>query len=65
MKSFETTNPDCELKILRCCKRKPSSKILYDVGTFGERTFLVCDIHIIKKPWNQHIKSQIKVGDEK
>ena len=48
---------------LRCCKNKPVLEVIYDVGTEGERKYFVCSVHIKKKPFNMHIKSQKPIGD--
>jgi len=56
---MKSTKPDrC------CCKNKPSLEVIYDVGTEGERVYLVCSKHIMKKPFNMHIKSQKLLGDK-
>lgn len=48
----------------RCCyENQPSFEIIYDVGTEGERKYLVCLSHISKKPFNMYIKSQKPVGE--
>jgi len=48
----------------RCCyENQPSFEIIYDVGTEGERKYLVCSSHISKKPFNMYIKSQKPIDD--
>jgi len=43
---------------LQCCSNQPILDVTYDVGTEGERNYLVCAVCIKKKPFRQHIKSQ-------
>lgn len=45
----------------RCCENIPVYEVLYDVGTYGEKTFLVCKICINKKSFSKFIKSLKKV----
>jgi len=47
----------------RCCYGKPLYEVVFDVGTLGDRIYLLCENHINKKPFNKHIKSQTKIGD--
>ncbi len=46
----------------QCCINKPILIVEYDVGILGKRKFKVCQEHIRKKPWNQHIITQIQLG---
>ena len=48
----------------QCCTNKPVLDVTYDVGTEGERKYLVCSSCILKKPFNMHIKSQKPIGEE-
>ena len=47
----------------RCCLKKAEYEVVFDVGSLGERTYLICSYHINRKPFNKHIKSQIKIGE--
>ena len=57
---MKNTKPD------RCCSqmKKPIHEITYDVGTEGERVYLICANHIFRKPFNMYIKSQKLIGEE-
>ena len=46
------------------CGHEPSLEVIYDIGTEGERKYLVCSSCILKKPFSMHIKSQKPIGDK-
>ena len=53
-----------EKKPQRCCPNIPTQKRIFDLGTEGERVWLLCEYHWKQKIFNQHIKSQKLIGAE-
>ena len=53
-----------EKKPKRCCSDIPIQERTFDLGTEGERVWLLCAVHCKQKIFNQHIKSQKPIGDE-
>ena len=47
----------CDLKTRVCCDEKSIFKVIYDGGSMGNDTILVCNIHITKHPFNKRIIS--------
>ena len=45
----------------QCCNNPSIFLIEYDLGSLGTKKFKVCNEHMRKKAWNQHIVSQIKI----
>lgn len=50
-------------EILKCCKVEPALIVEYNLGSLGTRKYRVCDKHINTSPWNMHIISTKKIGD--
>ncbi len=47
-----------------CCKNPLIVKRIYDLGSEGERTWLLCKFHCKQKIFNMHIKSQETIDEE-
>ena len=51
-------------KKLRCCENIPVEERVFDLGSEGERVWLLCEYHCRQKIFNQYIKSQKVIGEK-
>ena len=47
----------------KCCKNNPVKSVLYDGSPRENFIILVCDTHLGKSPYNQHVIKIEELGD--
>ena len=54
---------DCKERV--CCDEESSFKVTYDGGSMGNDIILVCNLHILRHPYDKRIISKEKIENGK